>query len=537
VLLIGLGAALTVWLTATPLPRPVELPALAEQPSSLDSLDADRPRAWGKGADEPLPERLQPGKVYQDTPTARLVGLVRGQQREAEVVQATSADGRWRLEAGAEGTRLLDAGTGAEIAKIAEYRTKPAPPKSSGPGVFVPSKGGLGGVFVPFPDLLQGYDRLIVTVVALSADGRQLVLGGRREVRQQAWGPEDRAAFLQAWTWEADKLAPGEILLQADTPVDRLAVSPDGNLLATGRSAFGGVRLSQIVDGKIASWTTFSLPEGKLEALQFAPDNRTLATAGAGKVFLFDLALTRPEGGRRWWPSWVALGVAAALLVVAGLSYRRWGWLLSPPGWALYHWMGPLGLGVAGACLVVLPLRWLIVPGPEVRAVLSGGDKEVRQVVFSTDGRQAAVLGADNRLSLWGLASKERTHAMALPWSARRAVFAPDGRHLLVADDKEGRYVLRLRTYDDASAVVERCRAVLRDSPDDVAALVCRAQAHLSKGRTEEALADLAEALRHDPESALAHYHSGRAYLDRGEYARARAEFERAVALDPGLGR
>jgi hypothetical protein len=323
--------------------------------------------------------------------------------------------------------------------------------------------------------------------------------------------------------------------------------------------------LYDLANNKIAAQKTITPPEGRLQALAFAPDGRTLAVGVVGDVHLFDLGPTLP-GFRIWWKTWVALGIGVVLLLIALRSYGRCGLadrVEHVPG--VWTWLIPLGLAVAGTCIVLVSLCWLTVPSPIPLTVLSGEKKVIKELAFSPSGDQLAVLHAGQQRRVveasagrWekvAPASKEpvqqvnsellvykgdppeQTHAMTLPWDAQAISFAQDGRHLLVEDSNGSRYVLRLYPFDEAGAILTRCDAVLQDHPNDVTALVCRAQVLLSKGRLDDALADLNAALRREPKNALAHYHRGRVHLEKEEYRLARQDFAKAIALDPKLGR
>src|SRR5437763_9681405 len=86
------------------------------------------------------------------------------------------------------------------------------------------------------------------------------------------------------------------IAAHSGNPVAALAVSPDGQLYATGGSD-GNVKLWHADTGKVALAMLGAHPGG-VRAVQFSPDGKVLATAGADRtVKLWDPAATadKPE--------------------------------------------------------------------------------------------------------------------------------------------------------------------------------------------------------------------------------------------------
>jgi WD40 repeat protein len=440
----------------------------------------------------------------------------------------------------------MNAVTGQEVTRIQEYRTRPTP---AGQVHILP-----GGkpIILDLPRLGR-HESIVVTSMALSADGKRLAFAGRRNSIGSTLEPGDSSSsWLHAWTWKGNQLVPGKVAESEDgRPLSRLCLSADGALLAALTPA-NKIRLYDLAGDELAEKTSFSPPSGTVQALAFAPDPRTLAIAGHQRVSLYDLAGVLHEGPRYTPRAAVALGVGVVMMLLAWwlrgrrrprrspilLACRRpsrRGVLLAedpagpPPRVSLV--LAPIGLGVVAACFL-LPIR-LVAARPAERAALTAHG-QVRRVAFSPTGSQAAVLTTDGRLSVWRTEEPEPTHAMKLPFGAREAAFTPDGRHLILRDE-QAKYVLRLRPFDDADALLARCEAMLKDRPADVTALLCRGQILLGRGKSEQALADLAAAVRRDPNNALAHYHLGRAYVAREDYDRAKAAFARAVKIDPTL--
>jgi tetratricopeptide (TPR) repeat protein len=89
------------------------------------------------------------------------------------------------------------------------------------------------------------------------------------------------------------------------------------------------------------------------------------------------------------------------------------------------------------------------------------------------------------------------------------------------------------RTGDRAGAVAQYAAAVLLD-PADVETRMKRALLLAGLERVDEALSELAELLRHDPDHAAAHYQRGLLlYTEQGALDPALAELDIAIALDP----
>ena len=76
---------------------------------------------------------------------------------------------------------------------------------------------------------------------------------------------------------------------------------------------------------------------------------------------------------------------------------------------------------------------------------------------------------------------------------------------------------------------------ILKNSPHDVDALIYKGQIQLHKGDSAGAVDSLQNALRKDPDSAIAHYQLGLAYEQQHNDARAESEWRDAVRLRPDL--
>jgi cellulose synthase operon protein C len=76
---------------------------------------------------------------------------------------------------------------------------------------------------------------------------------------------------------------------------------------------------------------------------------------------------------------------------------------------------------------------------------------------------------------------------------------------------------------------------ILKSAPRDVDALIDQGQIELRLHHTEAAIDALQNALRNDPDNAIAHYHLGLAYDQQHDASRAESEWRDAVRLRPDL--
>jgi tetratricopeptide (TPR) repeat protein len=92
---------------------------------------------------------------------------------------------------------------------------------------------------------------------------------------------------------------------------------------------------------------------------------------------------------------------------------------------------------------------------------------------------------------------------------------------------------------DERKAVYDRAIAdytqALRLDPNIALAYNNRGMAYAGKGDYDRAIADYTQALRLDPNIALAHNNRGMAYADKGDYDWAIADYTQALRIDPDL--
>ncbi|HEY7004743.1 MAG TPA: adenylate/guanylate cyclase domain-containing protein [Gaiellaceae bacterium] len=200
-----------------------------------------------------------------------------------------------------------------------------------------------------------------------------------------------------------------------DAPVNALAFSPDGKLLATVTQ-----RGTTLWD--TATWRPIAPPlrsaQGAWEGVDFSPDGRTLAIAGGqGRVELWDVA-TRKELRELTDPA-AATSAERALSIV---RYSPDGTVIAAGSKAMNHvtlWAADTGRPM-GRPLITNP------PGSGAQAI-----------AFSPDSKSLAVPGAPGTVGIWKVGSGRRVGEPLVIGSddVAAAIFARGGRVLIASDD------------------------------------------------------------------------------------------------------
>ena len=90
----------------------------------------------------------------------------------------------------------------------------------------------------------------------------------------------------------------------------------------------------------------------------------------------------------------------------------------------------------------------------------------------------------------------------------------------------------------DAERVILACSVVIDDTSTNQQLLAAahdnRGVAFARKGQLDGAIADLDEAIRLDPRSAVALSNRGNAYIAKGQFDRSILDYSEAIRLDPG---
>jgi len=232
----------------------------------------------------------------------------------------------------------------------------------------------------PLDDLLVSGSP--VNSVAFSPDGRILAVG-------------DNRGDVGLW----DVATGRRTVLAEGSPVYGVAFSPDGRTLAVG-DARGDVGLWDVATGR----RTVTLAEGTLvNSVAFSPDGRILAVGDArGDVGLWDVAT-----GRR-------TAILAEGSTVASVAF-------SPDGHTLA--VGDVGGSVG---------LWDLATRQRTATLAEGNS--VNSVAFSPDGHTLAVGDAGASVGLWDLATRQRTATLAEGSPAFSVAFSPNGQTLAVGD-------------------------------------------------------------------------------------------------------
>jgi WD40 repeat protein/class 3 adenylate cyclase len=243
----------------------------------------------------------------------------------------------------------------------------------------------------------------VVSVVAWSPPHDRVVVGSNQgEVR----------------VWRADAEPRLERTLEGlppAVPVESVAVSPDGNLIAAGGATIANVPVGDLAvwgpDAKTPKWKVHLDTFGDVLSLAFSPDGATLAAAiGDGRVLMLDSATGRVERTLR--PSGTFL-VGTYPTSASSVAFNPDGSLLT-------------------ATLSGLVQRWTAAGQPSGDPVLVSSSG-VTSLSVARDGSQFATAGGDGSVKLWSTATLQQ-FGSDLPKGPGpgNARYAPDGETLVV---------------------------------------------------------------------------------------------------------
>jgi serine/threonine-protein kinase len=197
---------------------------------------------------------------------------------------------------------------------------------------------------------------------------------------------------------------------------------------------------------------------------------------------------------------------------------------------------GKRGLSGGADGLVIL---WDLDGGKELRRAPSE-DRVVRDAIFAPDGRSVLIAG-EQKLSLWNLETDQELQPSSQTLSHTRAALLPGGKFALTADNdgivrlwslSEGadRLALynRARQFDKVLAEYDR---LLKKQPNDVQLRLSRARLYARKGLWEKARADLSEVLRQAPDQTDPWVERGRCLAMLGQWEAAAADYTKGMAL------
>jgi WD40 repeat protein len=265
--------------------------------------------------------------------------------------------------------------------------------------------------------------------LALSADGKVLASAG-----------EDHT--LRLWDVQLGKQVRQ---LQGTSSFDALAFSPDGRNLAWVPYRDSVVHLAQVGTGNEVA--AFHASRAPVEAVRFSPDGKTLAAAGSGTIWRWDLATGRQQSPiASPHDHFCALAFSPDSKTLAGGSrahaIRMWDLTKGKP---LHRCAGHHGGNVSVSLLMdrrtLASLSqgdrtvrfWDLRTGREM-SQCTCADGEMTSVVLSPDGRTLALGDFRGRIALWDCAA-DRLLCQLGPQKGQISglAFSPDSKTLLSA--------------------------------------------------------------------------------------------------------
>jgi RNA polymerase sigma factor (sigma-70 family) len=396
-----------------------------------------------------------------DVATGRIVRTLKGQGP-----LAFSPDGTLLAGAGTEGpVQLWKVATGEEL------RTLPVGQHYPVALAFAPDGGSLltGGWegTVHLWDLATGKERSAargheasVRVVACAPDGKTVVTGSA-DGTVRYWDPatgEERRQQNAARDLTTG-LGPRIMSLRGHEQVDTLAYSPDGRLLAIGGSLV--IRLCDPTTGAVRR--VLPLRNTSPHLLQFAPDGKTIATAGSGPDRQYHLYLWDVATGKR------VREFPGQSDFIRGLAFSPDGKFLASTcqdkSRKVRLWDVATGKLVRElAARTDAPIG--VAFAPDGSAVAAGGDEDRRsddsetviqlwdpatgralpefrgagmgnvRLAFSPDGKTLAAAGGNGQVQLWEVATRRlRGRFTGHVGYLHTLAFAPDGRTLITGSE------------------------------------------------------------------------------------------------------
>jgi len=389
---------------------------------------------------------------------------------ERKDVWSFSPNGRLWLERerGYALTRIVDAGTGAELARL-HSSTPDAPFAWSADSARLALANGDRIDLWRLPVHGSAADGIDVgadaQAFAFSPDEAAVTTLHRRD--------DDRAArwLAQRWTWGSTRPVSADDIGPA---TESFAFSADGGRLALG--APGPLRVFDAASRRLLYEAAGSAPaaavalsgngrhavslgtDGTLTALD-VDAGRILARADKAASAVDNLLAIGDEGS-----ALVAVNFDGNFRVGARQSLRRWKVdAMSQPAsqaigqktsglaaqvCALSAGGDAVAINTSGAALRVRDTR----SGRDIAIVDEAGPSPL--CTFSADGRLLATSGVDDTLRIWDLAAKEEIARMELPAKPRALAFSRSGRHVAALDE---RGVLRRWPLRPGDLVAQAC--------------------------------------------------------------------------------
>ena len=294
---------------------------------------------------------------------------------------ALSPDGTTLASAGQEGVGLWDFETGQQIDRFPyEGSLREVAFSPDGNTIAAGSHGAVVLWDRVSGELLRELEQPgWVETVAFASDGDVIASAGRHTI------------FL----WDSATGRQLDELQASHGSVTRLAISPDGQTLASGDN-FRTVQIWDIQSGRQIS--SFSASDDWVLGVAFSPDGSMLAIATYdGVVWLWDVA-----------------------------SGRRVKELSSGGGYATSVAFSPDGRTLASGTSTGSVLLWDVATGRRISALKHTGF--VRRLLFSRDGATLAAASDDGVILLWDVeADRQLTKLDAKGLAANDVTFSPDG--------------------------------------------------------------------------------------------------------------
>jgi WD40 repeat protein/serine/threonine protein kinase len=409
-------------------------------------------------------------------------------------------------------------GRASQVALAGKWMTPAEPACLDGEGRWLAGVSQEDPTVAKVYSVLTGQERLVLrghtlplSLVTTSLGGRCIATSGR--------APRGEATRSEVKVWDGAEGRPLFELAEPGLSVIRLALSPEGDLLAmTGLqvSSMPGkekprseavVRVYAIATGQMTH--SFSGGDSPFLGLAFSSDGTRLAAAGTWSddprigrlVMLWDLAgesrtITHqgPEGAMdvTFSPDGRRLAVASrSLIKILDATSGEEVFILR--GWAHAH--------------------------PDT----NGFNPRVR---FSPDGRRIAAICHDYNapVSLWSVVDEAtRDPAARLRAAERRAITV----HLDVASKSHGKdknhalFLFHLKCVDGVQVL-------------DAPGYVGRGKLYVWNGQWDKAEADFAKAFEVAPDSSELHFECGEFYAEHGKWDKAAAQYAQATGRDSG---
>jgi WD40 repeat protein len=260
-----------------------------------------------------------------------------------------------------------------------------------------------------------------------------------------------QGTVLQVWDAQS-----AQVLLESEekTVLQSLAYAPDGRLIAGG-CGDATIRLWDAATGKIQKTLADEDQLTPVTALAFAPDSKTLASAGTTgmEVWLWNVdsgepCLLIPDALGGCAIESLTFHPQGRLLAIGGIDWLATGgsdggvslWdigerceVQSFDGGSKAVAFDPTGRRLASASLERSIWLWDVETG-QLAKELTGHEDTVTCLAYSRDGRWLASGGDDRTVSLWDAASGALLATTTLNTQLKGLAFSPDGRFLFTGN-------------------------------------------------------------------------------------------------------